>query len=183
MVIDPTRHLDYRIKPKVQAWLLGDSQAYHTLSANRLKIWTNTIKQQARYTWITITLSFCGTVVFDNVGSDLEDPSRIFEIFDITATQLPAIRLIKIKGGLIKYKYEHENEISAVNLTYFVKKCLDNNIVSHYRSPKFLEDWNCGPVKTLVQSNIISVSHDPSKAVLVEFDASWCGICQRMEPV
>ncbi|KAI0985494.1 hypothetical protein GJ496_009342 [Pomphorhynchus laevis] len=51
------------------------------------------------------------------------------------------------------------------------------------QSQKFPDDWNNGPVKTLVQSNIISVSHDPSKAVLVEFYAPWCSICQRMKPV
>ncbi|KAI0982404.1 hypothetical protein GJ496_010347 [Pomphorhynchus laevis] len=107
--------------------------------------------------------SFRETVVFDNVDSDLEDPSRIFEIFDLTATQLPAIRLIKIKCDLIKYKYDNENEISAVNLTHFVQKCLDNNIVSHYRSQKLPVDWNSGPVKTLVQGNILSVSHDHRK--------------------
>ncbi|KAI0981261.1 hypothetical protein GJ496_004784 [Pomphorhynchus laevis] len=127
--------------------------------------------------------SFRETNAFAHVDSDLEDSLRIFEFFDLTATQLPAIRLIKIKGDLIKYKYDNENEISAVNLTHFVQKCLDNKIVPHYRSQKFLEDWNSGPVKTLVQSNIISVSQDLSKAVLVEIYASWYGICQRMEPV
>ncbi|KAI0986743.1 hypothetical protein GJ496_008015 [Pomphorhynchus laevis] len=50
-------------------------------------------------------------------------------------------------------------------------------------SQKLPEDWNNGQVKTLVQSNIISVSHDPLKAVLVEFYAPWCGICQRLESV
>ncbi|KAI0978551.1 hypothetical protein GJ496_011342 [Pomphorhynchus laevis] len=77
--------------------------------------------------------SFYGTVAFAHVDSDLEDPSRIFEFFDLTATQLPAIRLIKIKGDLIKYNYDNENEKSAVNLTHFVQNCLDNKIMPHYR--------------------------------------------------
>ncbi|KAI0989405.1 hypothetical protein GJ496_010521 [Pomphorhynchus laevis] len=95
---------------------------------------------------------------------DLEDHSRILEFFDLTATQLPAIRLIKIIGDSIKYKYDNENEISAVNLTHFVQKCLDNKIEHHYRSQKFPDDWNNIPVETL------------------EFYARWCGICQRIEP-
>ncbi|KAI0981743.1 hypothetical protein GJ496_000496 [Pomphorhynchus laevis] len=113
--------------------------------------------------------SFREAVAFTLVDSDLEDHSRIFEFFDLTDTHLPAIRLIKIKGDLIKYNVDNENEIGAVNLTHFVQNCLDNKIVPHYRSQKLPEDWNNGSVKTLVQSNIISVSHDPSKAVLVEF--------------
>ncbi|KAI0979387.1 hypothetical protein GJ496_000656 [Pomphorhynchus laevis] len=91
--------------------------------------------------------SFRGTVAFAHVYSDLEDPSRIFEFFDLTATHLPDIRLIKIKGGL------------------------DNKIVPHYRSQKLPEDWKNSPVKTLVQGSAISLSHDQSKVALVQFYA------------
>ncbi|KAI0984029.1 hypothetical protein GJ496_001879 [Pomphorhynchus laevis] len=94
--------------------------------------------------------SFRGTVEFAHVDSDLEDHSRILEFFDLTAAQLPAIRLIKIKGDLIKYKYDNKNEISTINLMHFVQNCLDNKIEPHYRSQKLLKDWNSGPVKTLV---------------------------------
>ncbi|KAI0978822.1 hypothetical protein GJ496_001264 [Pomphorhynchus laevis] len=63
--------------------------------------------------------SFRWTVAFAHVDSDLEDLSHILELFDLSAAQLPAIRLIKIKSDLIKY--DNENEISADNLTHFVR--------------------------------------------------------------
>ncbi|KAI0986621.1 hypothetical protein GJ496_003807 [Pomphorhynchus laevis] len=140
-------------------------------STNPLNTSKKDIIDKYRNAMLETAKSFRGTVAFAHVDSDLEDPSRIFEFFDLTATQLPAIRLIKIKGDLIKYKYDNVNEISTINRMHFVQNCLDNKIETHYRSQKLPEDWNSGPVKTLVHSNIISVSHDSSKAVLVKFYA------------
>ncbi|KAI0989834.1 hypothetical protein GJ496_004585 [Pomphorhynchus laevis] len=105
--------------------------------------------------------SFRGTVAFAHVDSDLEYHSRIYEFFNCYPITDHFV-LLRLKAIWLN---------------------TNNKIEPNYRSQKLTENWNCGPVKTLVQSNIISVSHDPSKAVLMEFYAPWCGICQRLEPV
>merc|ERR1712060_958034 len=40
-----------------------------------------------------------------------------------------------------------------------------------------------GPVVTVVGSTFNTIVKDPSKDVLVEFYAPWCGHCKKLEPV
>ncbi|KAI0984151.1 hypothetical protein GJ496_000682 [Pomphorhynchus laevis] len=126
----------FDIKVNVLLFVVNSSNPLNTSKKDIIDKYSSVMLETAK--------SFRGTVAFAHVDSDLEDHSRIFErifeFFDLIATHLPVIRLIKIKGNLIKYKYDNENELSAVNLTHFVQKCLDNNIVPHYRSQKLPED-------------------------------------------
>ncbi|KAI0981350.1 hypothetical protein GJ496_001031 [Pomphorhynchus laevis] len=61
-------------------------------SSNPLNTSKKDIFDKYRTVMLETAKSFRGTVAFAHVDSDLEDPSRTFEFFDLTATQLPAIR-------------------------------------------------------------------------------------------
>ena len=40
-----------------------------------------------------------------------------------------------------------------------------------------------GPVKVVVAKNFDEIVRDPTKDVLIEMYAPWCGHCKKLEPV
>lgn len=63
----------------------------------------------------------------------------------------------------------------------FLEDFFAGKLKRHVKSEAAPESNN-GPVKVLVANNFEEIVNDPSKDVLVEFYAPWCGHCKSLEP-
>ncbi|CAH1997410.1 unnamed protein product [Acanthoscelides obtectus] len=131
----------------------------------------------------SIAKEFREQVLFVTIDAEVEDHQRIMEFFGLKKKEeVPTVRLIRLEEEMDKYKPETD-DLSAESLKQFVQDFLDGKLKQHLLSQELPEDWDSKPVKVLVSTNFDEVALDPTKDVLVEFYAPWCGHCKQLEPI
>jgi len=81
-----------------------------------------------------------------------------------------------------KNTYKMTEKFSVDNLQQFVTEFASGSLKPYIKSEPIPED-NTGPVKVVVGENFNSIVKDPTKDVLIEFYAPWCGHCKKLVPV
>jgi len=80
-----------------------------------------------------------------------------------------------------KMSYKMGEKFSVDNLETFAKEFLDDKLEPYMKSEP-IPDANDKPVKVVVGKNFNDIVNDPTKDVLIEFYAPWCGHCKSLEP-
>jgi len=129
-----------------------------------------------------VATQFRGKIVFVTINADEEEHQRILEFFGMKKDEVPSMRAIKLEDDMTKFKPESP-ELTGDNVKKFVSDFVEGKVKQHLLSEELPEDWNKTPVWTLTATNFDSVALDPTKNVLVEFYAPWCGHCKQLVPI
>ena len=114
--------------------------------------------------------------MFVHLDINDEENEGILEFFGVTKDQCPTFVIFEIETSS---KYlptpETATDISVSNIGAFLKDYLSGKLTKHQKSQQLPDDWNAGPVTTLVTANFPEIAQDQTKDVFVKFYAPWCG--------
>jgi len=116
---------------------------------------------------------FKGEFLFYTVDTTHKPNSRLLDFFGLSAGKT----VIFNQEDRKKYFYEGE----ASGLKAFIQDYKDGKVQPTFKSEEPPAD-NSGPVTVLVGKEFDKIVKDPTKDVLVEFYAPWCGHCKKLAP-
>jgi len=155
----------------------GDLKQHNLLFAAKSAADYDTI--MADYT--AAAKGYKGKLLFVLVDCDVDDNKRVMEFFGFTEEDCPSMRVINMEKNMAKFA-PPTTELTTASITAFVDGVLDGSIERHLKSEE-VPDNSENAVKVVVGKNFDEIVMDPTKNVLVEFYAPWCGHCKALVPV
>jgi len=117
-------------------------------------------------------------VVGTGITEGLE--TRLAEYIGVTQADLPTVRIADSKGDLKKYTMT--GDVTLENIVNFVEDWKKGKLSPSLKSEEEPATQD-EPVYVLVGKAFEKIVLDPTKDVLVEFYAPWCGHCKKLAPI
>jgi len=103
------------------------------------------------------------------------------ERLGLSGQVVPSLAIERMADG-VHYAFPESQELSVEAIKAFVDKFVSGELAPTIKSEP-VPASNDGPVKILVATNFDEIVKDPTKDVLVEFYAPWCGHCKKLAPI
>jgi len=103
------------------------------------------------------------------------------EKLGLSGNVVPCLAIEEMDIGL-HYAFDETVEITTASVDSWTKKYLQKELEPTIKSEPIPEN-NDAPVKVLVAKTFDQIVNDPTKDVLVEFYAPWCGHCKKLAPI
>jgi protein disulfide-isomerase A1 len=124
-----------------------------------------------------------GKILF--VKSSIHDgiQQRLAEFIGVTDDQLPTIRILDPADNMKKFAYSgNARQITVDSIKSFIEEFKGGKLSPFLKSEDIPES-NDAPVKVVVGKSFAQIVEDPTKDVLMEYYAPWCGHCKKLAPI
>ena len=107
---------------------------------------------------------------------------RLADYLGVAPSEQPTVLAMSpTPEGALKYKF-NEGSITVDSLKAYAEKFKNKQLEPFFKSQEVPEEPFDEGVRVLVGKNFESVVLDPTKDVMVEFYAPWCGHCKKLAP-
>ncbi|GMH36269.1 hypothetical protein BSKO_04137 [Bryopsis sp. KO-2023] len=122
-----------------------------------------------------------GKLVFVTVdATDEATSSPVVSFFGLKDEELPKIRAFQISGSK---KFKYAGELNVEDVSKWAAGVAEGSIDADYKSEDPPEEDKDGDVQIVVGKTVDTIVKDPTKDVLLEVYAPWCGHCKSLEPI
>jgi len=112
---------------------------------------------------------------------DWKKYGRHSERLGISVQNKPSIAIEKPADGT-HFVFDEKAEITTDTVRTWINKFLAGEVAPTVKS-EAAQEKNDAPVKIIVGTTFDQIVKDPTKDVLVEFYAPWCGHCKKLAPI
>jgi protein disulfide-isomerase A1 len=135
-------------------------------------------ERETEHWFRTLAAAYKGKLVF--ATSDGSEP-RLNQHVGIEKSDMPKLLILETGNQMRKFP-QASGDVTEAGLKAHIDGYLAGSLKPFYKSEKAPENNN-GPVTIITGSNFNDIVLDPSKDVLLEVYAPWCGHCKKLEPI